>query len=110
MHFLKTFLFLFIIFQIKLFAFPVSIRDNWFVKEGKDLQFGSDPSSWQNFKELSVNKPTTTESTKNTTLSKKITRVPTAGDFLSRNRIQRYVMRTSNPEDNAIHTPKTTFA
>ncbi len=54
MHFVKIFLFLFIIFQIKLTAFPVSIRDNWFVKEGNDLQFQSNPSSWQNFKELSV--------------------------------------------------------
>ena len=55
MNFKQRFaLLVYILFQIQIFAFPISIRDNWFVKEGKDLQYQKDPSSWQNFKELSV--------------------------------------------------------
>lgn len=54
MHFIYKFVFLLLAFQIHLFSFPISIRENWFVKEGRDLEYQKDPSTWQNFKELSV--------------------------------------------------------
>ncbi|HRG46872.1 MAG TPA: 7TM diverse intracellular signaling domain-containing protein [Leptospiraceae bacterium] len=54
MLFSKYFLFVFLIIQIQLSAFPISIRENWFVKEGKDLQYQKDPSSWQSFKDIPV--------------------------------------------------------
>lgn len=54
MHFIYKFVFLVLVFQIHLFSFPISIRENWFVKEGRDLEFQKEPSSWQNFKELSI--------------------------------------------------------
>jgi hypothetical protein len=54
MLFSKYFLFVFLFIQIQLSSFPISIRENWFVKEGKDLQYQKDPSSWQNFKDIPV--------------------------------------------------------
>jgi hypothetical protein len=54
MYFLQAFLFLFLLFQIQLSAFPISIRPDWFVKEGYDLNYKADPSSWKKYKELAV--------------------------------------------------------
>ncbi|HMV41300.1 MAG TPA: SpoIIE family protein phosphatase [Leptospiraceae bacterium] len=44
----------FFILPISIYSFPISIKDNWFVKEGFDLNFKNNPSSWQSFKELPV--------------------------------------------------------
>lgn len=54
MNFKWLFLLFFTLIQFQLSAFPISIRDNWFVKQDYDLNFSKDPTSWENFKELSV--------------------------------------------------------
>lgn len=54
MKFKLAFLLFYSLIQLQIAAFPISIRDNWFIKEGIDLNYSTDPSSWQNFKELSI--------------------------------------------------------
>ena len=54
MKFKLVFLLFYSLIQLQIAAFPISIRDNWFIKEGIDLNYSTDPSSWQNFKELSI--------------------------------------------------------